>query len=152
MRFVLPAVLLLAACADGDDTADEAALEKLAELEDAIEGYESFPQVPEWTGPQPSLDDTHGAYVQIWFTPDFVDVVEDMDGGALPEGSIAVKEGYTDEEADTLTGLFAHVRQEDGTLFYAAWTPEGEATDFGRPDACVDCHVLGQDEVMAITW
>jgi len=132
--------------------AHQQALEDLARLEDAMQGYESWGQHAEWTGVVESLDGTHGSHVQIWFDDAFLATLNAADGGEMPVGAVAVKQGYGDSEGLDEKKRLAHQRQSDGSLFFAVWDESGEVEDFGRPETCTDCHALGQDEVMALTW
>ena len=140
--------LLLAAC----NPEKKENLEKLEALEAAIAGFESWDQLPDWQGVQPSLDGTHGETVQIWVDDAFLETVTAATSGEMPVGAIAVKVGYKDEEGTEFNQRVAHQRQADGTLFFARWDEDDVADQFGRPDLCVDCHRLGQDEIMAVEW
>jgi len=135
----------------GCDPDAKQAREDLARLEADMQGYVSWGQHADWTGIVESTDGTHGSHVQIWFDDAFLGALAEGGGAAMPEGAVAVKQGYHDAAGDDLGKLLAHQRQSDGHLFYAVWD-DGELENYGRPDACTDCHALGQDEVMAVTW
>ncbi len=124
----------------------------LETLEAERERYATWPQRDPWIGVQTSLDGTHGPVVQVFFDPAAGAVIEAGEGGAMPEGAMAFKEGYADEEGEEIAAIVATLRTEAGNLFFAMWSPEGTLLESGRPRGCTDCHAMGQDEVMAVTW
>jgi hypothetical protein len=63
-----------------------------------------------------------------------------------PEGSIIVKDGYTDDGELALIALME--KRADG-WFWAEYDGDGEILYSGVPDVCVDCHDSGSDFVLA---
>jgi len=137
---------------DSGDTAgpgyDEA---RLAATEAAITGYESWSQTANWTGVLPSEDNTHGAYVQIWFNPESFSTISAGAGGDMPVGATVVKRGYDDAAGTGLRNLTV-MHKDDQGWFWASWNNNSELLLAGEPDFCVNCHAAGQDSVRAETW
>jgi len=132
------ALLLLAACASLGTPEDEAHVHDLWER---MQGYESWGQVDGWDGVLFSLDGTHGEYVQIWANGVALDDLEN-----LPEGSIVVKEGYSDEAGEELNAITVMERREpgydpeNGDWFWGRFRADGTPTHAGRVGFCADCH------------
>ena len=96
--FIYGVIMLLSfSCDDSDSSVQGGSDHSYAqEVLDGIEDYSSWSQTDSWTGVKASLDGTHGEFVQIWFN----DIAySDVEGGSsvFQEGSIIVKEGYSDQ-------------------------------------------------------
>lgn len=144
MRLLLP--FLLVGCHPDPEPTDDPLL---ATVEAEMQGYTGWPQTAEWTGEQPSLDGTHGETVQIWWNGAAWDAFDAGGGAAMPEGAMAVKEGY-DHEGE-LRHIVAHYRVE-GELYFAEFDEDLEPRSWGTPEGCVSCHAHGQDGILAQEW
>jgi hypothetical protein len=67
---------------------------------------------------------------------------------------VIVKESYTDTTGSTVSNVTAMYKQSEeyGWWWGAFDAGVTEATMYGQPDYCVDCHIAGQDYSLAITW
>jgi len=157
--------LVLAACATdtkgGDDAVDsggpDAAELRAADLWPDLEGYADWAQHEDWTGVVASEDGSHGPHVSIWMNQLAADAIAAADGGAMPEGAILVKEGYSDAEGTDSNGITVMLKEadwgDDGWFWakYKAGT-DGEVALAGSPTACTGCHSTGQDSVRFVSW
>lgn len=137
--FLVSAALLgLTACASLGTPEDEAHVHGLWER---MQGYESWGQVEGWDGVFFSADRTHGDYVQIWANDIALSDLEN-----LPEGSIIVKEGYNDENGESLRAITVMERREagydpeNGDWFWGRYAKDESPTNAGRVGFCADCH------------
>ena len=96
---ILIITILFFGCSEDVLTDDQ----KLAhEIWDEIQGYKSWDQNPEFTGIQLTNGSPHGEYVQIWINGAVSEFFEDTSASdLLPDGSLIVKEGYSDENGQT---------------------------------------------------
>jgi hypothetical protein len=143
MRGLLFLTLLTLGACRQNDAPDEAA-ELLERVRD--EDYGSWQRAPGYDERTPS-DAPHSDAVEIF--------VNDVVAGALvseealsewPEGSIIVKDGYTD---DGELALIAVMEKRANGWFWAEYDGEGATLYSGVPDICIDCHDGGSDFVRA---
>ena len=123
---------------------------ELLDLEEALEGYESWNQLPDWEGIQAS-DTSHDNYTEIWFNDIAWDTLQAAAGEDMPDGAVIAKQSYKDEAGAELAN-FTVMMKTDGEWFWAAFNPAGENVQAGQPSFCVDCHAPGQDSVLVTTW
>jgi len=164
---LIAALAALTACGNkGEDSGGDGGNELSAEdqayadaLWASMSGYDTWAQSGEWVGVQPSLDGTHGDYVQIWINAAGEATLTAASGGDMAEGTIIAKEGYTDEAGADLR--FIAVMQkitgydaDNGDWFYAVYNADGSVVNAGQNAVgqCVACHSSGQDSVRAYTW
>jgi hypothetical protein len=145
MRLVLNLTLVLvalAACRQNDSPDEAAELLERVRAED----YASWQRAPGYDSRTPS-DAPHSDQVEIF--------VNDVLGAALaeeevatewPEGSIIVKDGYTD---DGELALVAIMEKRASGWFWAEYDADDAPLYSGVPDVCVDCHDSGSDFVRA---
>ena len=155
--------LFILACATGSDGgADTANLSDtglsaevqawLDETEAALEGYEDWDQLADWTGIQAS-ESVHGDYAQIWLSADAIATIDAAAGEDMPVGALIAKQAYNDAEGTDERNLTVmHKVDADYGWFWASWTAEGDLADAGQPSSCTGCHASGQDSVMITTW
>lgn len=165
-KLALTPLLLLPlalACGDKDDTgaddtgAVDADLATAQQIWTEIVGYDGWNQTAEWTGVQESADGTHGSHVQIWLNDDAYDVIAAGAGGELPDGSILVKEGYSDSSGATVNAVtvmkkIAGYDAEHGDWFWVNYDLDGSVNLYGQVSGCYGCHSSGQDFVLFTTW
>ena len=137
--------LLTAWACTGCAASDE---ELSADLQELIDGYESWQQSEVWTGVQASPDGTHGDYVQIWQN-DLALGSEDEAEAA--EGSILVKRGYDDEAGEqakawvTVMWKVSGYDKEHGDWFWFQLQDDGSVAAQGAASGCYSCHTPGSD-------
>jgi hypothetical protein len=119
------------------------------DLQSAMQGYSAWDQIAPWVGVQES-GEAHGAFVQIWWNTQAVEAIEAGGSGAMPFGSLIVKEGYGSDDPADLAATTVMWKVEDYGWFWARFNAAGEATVSGRPDACVNCHAGGDDSMLAV--
>jgi hypothetical protein len=137
---LVPAALL--SCRQND--APDEATELLERVRD--QDYTAWQRAPGFGSRTPS-DAPHSDQVEIF--------VNDVVGDALaadepltewPEGSIIVKDGYTD---DGELALIAVMAKRSTGWFWAEYDADDAPLYSGVPDVCVDCHDSGSDFVRA---
>ena len=123
-----------------------------------IQGYKTWDQNPEFLGIQ-SGDSPHGEYVQIWantIAKEFFDIAQTDD--LLPEGSIIVKEGYSDSSGSELNKITIMKKingfdPEHNDWFWANYNEGGGLGGAnGSVSSCYSCHTSGKDYLSSITW
>ena len=129
----------------GGDSGDlDPDLALAAELWEAISGYSLWTQHPDFMGIQESADGTHGDYVQVWY--DTSAEAAFLAGTEIPDGSILVKQGYSDAEGSELLNLTVMWKidgydPDNADWFWARYVPDtGEVTLAGAETACSGCH------------
>lgn len=145
-RHTHPALLtftLLLATGCGDNQQPEAAIALYERIQQ--EGYQSFARAPGYETRKPS-DAPHSDRVDIFINPVVADALSaDEPLTNWPEGSLIVKDGYTDDGERELVAVMD--KRSDG-WFYAEYF-DGDAKFSGKPDVCTDCHKSGADFVLA---
>lgn len=136
--------------AGGDSGLDEATQATLDELNTALDGYETWDQVADWEGVQPS-ESVHGDYTEVWLNADAFATVSAAAGEDMPDGAILAKQAYNDAEGTDLGNLTAMYKVE-GAWFWASWDSAGELVDAGDVSSCSGCHSAGQDSVLVTSW
>ncbi|MCB9780912.1 MAG: cytochrome P460 family protein [Alphaproteobacteria bacterium] len=142
---------------DDGDSKDDANLATAQALWTEIDGYEGWSQTADWIGIQPSVDGTHGDYVQIWANTTAYGTITGGGGGDMPDGAVLVKEGYDDETGSTLTGITVMKKvdgfdADNGDWFWAKYQADGTIELYGSVSGCSGCHSSGQDYVQFETW
>lgn len=139
--FATPLLFCLLACSDNQDPEGADALwEQIHEA-----NYQGYARAPGYDTRQPS-DAPHSDNVEIFINETVVDALTNGELSSWPEGSLIVKDGYTDDGAHKLVA--AMEKRSDG-WFWAEWDAEGDAEYSGKPDVCIDCHASGSDFVLA---
>ncbi len=141
---------------DGSDGSGSSGLDAetqalLDAAETATAGYESWGQLEDWTGIQPS-DSVHGDYVQIWLNDAAYKTIEAAAGGDMPDGAILIKQGYSDADGAEKGNLTMMQKVEGYGWFWASWSSSGDVLLAGQPSDCTGCHESGQDSVRVTTW
>tara|TARA_Y100000748_G_scaffold302716_1_gene305598 strand:+ start:1713 stop:2189 length:477 start_codon:yes stop_codon:yes gene_type:complete len=123
-----------------------------------IQGYETWDQNPELLGIQPG-DSPHGEYVQIWINDvakEFFNAERDDD--LLPDGSIIVKEGYSDQNGSNMNKITIMKKinsfdPDNNDWFWANYNENGSlGGKSGKVSSCYSCHVSGKDYIISRTW
>ncbi len=124
----------------------------LEQSEVALEGYEDWDQLDDWTGIQPG-ESVHGDYVEIWLNSEAFETIQDQTSADMPVGALLAKQGW-DEADGTSARNFTVMYKVDADYgwFWASWSSDGEVLMAGQPDACTGCHSAGQDSVLFTTW
>lgn len=146
---VLGLALVLPACADRSE-ADQ--------LRDQLmdDDYRStYARAPGWQTPrQPAAGGPHGSFIDIYINDVMEDaiVASEQSGDPLsrwPEGSLIVKDGFSDAEGRDYEYLAFMERREDG-WFWGEFRGNGRLVAAGLNDSrCADCHAAGDDSVRA---
>lgn len=155
-RFLLATTLLCLAACGGDDDDDDAVedpdiVEAEALLADVeADDYHSFDRMTGWDAPLLEASTPHhGEFIDIYVN-DVLKVAVDGDGPPFPDGSIVVKEGFSDADGTTLFQIA--IMQKQGTeWFYAEYSADGEAEEAGVDNAeCLECHTTGTDHLLSL--
>jgi hypothetical protein len=133
MRFLLAAVLALAACRQNDDP------EGAKELFARIDGFRTDPswhRAPGFATRKPSFT-AHADAVEIWVN---APLAAALAGPApitvWPDGAIVAKEGFRKEQRS----IVAVMEKRGGEWYWAEYDSDGEPLFSGKPKICVDCH------------
>lgn len=144
LALLTPTLTLFACASDGAEFDDVALAD---ELWSAVSGYDGWAQPPEWPGVQPSVDGTHGPYVQVWWNT----LAEGSANSAAADGSILVKEAYDDDAGATDRGTLSVMYKvegydpDNGDWFWAQYDSAGTNTLKGSVSGCYGCHGTGDD-------
>ena len=147
-------VLFLACAAKVSDSANATMSDEdaqiAAEIWNDIQGFEDNWTEPDlWQGIQPSIDGTHGAYVQIWADAAALEAINN--GTEVPDGGTIVKCGFENESGSPV-GESGHaltaMRKIDGydpdnqNWFWVRFDGQtGEVDRFaGAVPMCSGCH------------
>ena len=157
MKIILLFITLILSGCSTDELTDD---QKLAnDIWDEIQGYESWNQTSDFTGIQMTNGSPHGDYVQIWINDIISDFFEDSsENNLLPNGSIIVKEGYSDENGSSLNNITIMKKIDsydpnNNNWFWANFNEGGAlAGKNGSESSCYNCHSLGKDYVLFKTW
>lgn len=129
-------LLVLLACGDEKDGEDGFPV-------DELDGYPTWAQPAEWTGPAVSCDGTHGPYVDIWYN-DIAAATIDAGSGPFADGAILVKAGYGDDgtTVNTVTAMrktegFA---PDDGDWNWLQADADLVVANEGALSGCTGCH------------
>ena len=155
-KIILIITILIFGCSEDVLTDDQ----KLAnEIWDEIQGYEFWNQSPEFTGIQLNNGSPHGEYVQIWINGIVSEFFEDTSASdLLPNGSLIVKEGYSDENGSILNNITIMKKLDSydpshNNWFWASYNEGGElAGKNGKESFCYNCHISGKDYILFKTW
>ena len=141
----------LLAC--GDKSKDTGVSEEDAALWEEISGYEDWQQLENWTGVNPS-DSVHGVAIQTWYNGTAYDGL--MQGEeTMPNGSIVVKEGYTDAEGSDVQAITVMKKidgydSEEGDWYWASFNVDGSVNTSGTVDMCISCHSSSQQDYLLL--
>ena len=93
-NILLFSIFLFTTCSK-DQQLDSIDIEYAEDLWLEVNKYDNWQQHNEWLGIKPSIDGTHGDYVQIWFNDiAFSDIEHSAE--YLSGNAIIIKEGYSD--------------------------------------------------------
>ncbi len=115
------------------------------------QGYREFARAPGWETPRaPAQGGPHGPFVDIYMN----DTVEEVFAAgdpldAWPDGSLIVKDGWNDENGDSLK-FVAAMEKRDDKWFWAEYRGNDEVVAEGiEHSTCAGCHSAGSDSVRA---
>ena len=145
-------LLTISACSifsPEDNDISEADQALADELWAEMTGYNEWSQHENWQGINPSIDGTHGSHVQIWLNDSAFTAIQSLKT-VMSENSILVKEGYSNAAGSSLTGItamkkIAGYNPDHGDWFWAKYKSSGSVENAGKPNACVNCHAVGDD-------
>ncbi len=144
--------LFIYACSSDELSEDQ---ERANEIWDEINGYQSWGQISEFSGIQPS-NNAHGSYVQVWINEIVESFLSDSSSsGQLPNGSLIVKEGYSDSNGSDVSKITIMKKIEgydpnNNDWFWANYNPGGDlGGKNGREASCFNCHASGQDYILS---
>jgi len=140
--------LVLVACGGDDDDSGDPNLAEAEQLYADLEAdYRSFDRMRGWDLPHAeSTTPEHGPFIDIYLNDTLSAALED--GPPFPEGSIVVKDGWSDAEGTELFRI-ALMRKNAEGWFWADLEPDGTATAAGDDlDRCLECHASGADGLL----
>lgn len=109
---------------------------KAKELWSEIDGFKSWPSPQGWEGYQES-DSVHGDYVK-----NYINTVAQNNIKEIPVGSILVKEGYSDENDDSLRAITVMKKVANNnsleSWFSVRFNKNGKPTKINS--GCMKCH------------
>jgi hypothetical protein len=140
--------LTLAGCSSAEGEEDSQARDL---YDEAIAGdaYKSWSQFP---GASPDLNKSgqhNGDFVRSYMNDVAVAAIANFDG-AFPDGTIFVKEQYSDAEGKTKTGHTVMLKLDGfdgdhGDWYWVAYNAKGETTTHhGMAPYCYECHVAAK--------
>tara|TARA_X000001036_G_scaffold262244_1_gene243744 strand:+ start:1771 stop:2247 length:477 start_codon:yes stop_codon:yes gene_type:complete len=149
-------ILLLTLGCESDELTDDQILAN--DIWEEIQGYKTWDQNPEFLGIQ-SGDSPHGEYVQIWIN----DIVKEffnveIPDSLLPNGSIIVKEGYSDEGGANMNKITVMKKingfdPDHNNWFWANYNENGSlGGKNGKVSSCYSCHASGKDYILSRIW
>jgi hypothetical protein len=151
-------ILLLAGCGEQKSDSGEFNSEDISiasEIWEDIQGFENNWTEPDvWQGILPSVDGTHGAYVQIWADELAAEAINSDQ--PVPNGGTIVKCGFEDESGAALDSgghALTAMRKIEGydpdnqDWFWVKFNPEnGDVDQFaGSVPMCSGCHSADPD-------
>lgn len=131
-------LLLISAAAEGPE-ADGTALRNFIEEEN-----NSYKYWPLWPGKGILYRGTspHGPYLTTYVNQPALESLE-KGSGTLQDGSIIVKENYTEErKLASITVMYKRDGYDPGhgNWFYLKYPPQGEIEAEGMVEGCISCH------------
>lgn len=133
-------VVVLVGCRNMDEAGADALWEEVHAAE-----YRTWERAPGWPERVPS-GAPHADEVDIYVNEVFVEALaSDEAPTRWPDGSIVVKDGWTDDELK----LVAIMEKRDGAWFFAEYGADGSVDFSGQPGLCTRCHDAGADYVRA---
>jgi hypothetical protein len=129
-----------AEASDGDDPDAQSHAEDLwSQLQEADyrASYATTPKGEKYPGLEP-----HGALISLYLDENAAGVL-DQPPGEMPDGSIVVKENWTDEQdlgSVTVMEKRAGYSSEQNDWFFAQYDSEGEVQAAGQVGGCAGCH------------
>tara|TARA_B100001250_G_scaffold413936_1_gene449852 strand:- start:3692 stop:4165 length:474 start_codon:yes stop_codon:yes gene_type:complete len=148
-------IIFFYACSSDDLSEDQ---ERANEIWDEMSGYQSWGQISDFSGIQ-SSNSAHGSYVQVWINEIAESFLSDStSSGQLPNGSLIVKEGYSDSNGSDISKITIMKKIEgydsnNNNWFWANYNSGGSlAGKNGKETSCYNCHASGQDYLLSTTW
>jgi hypothetical protein len=91
----------------------------------------------------------HGAYMKLFINETALKAAQQNASGPMPDGAILVMENYG-RDKKTLQSIHVmykvkEVAPEQGDWFWAAYSPDGKASEAGKVKNCIDCHKARQE-------
>ena len=143
------------ACSSDELSDDQ---QKANEIWDEMSGYQSWSQISDFSGVQ-SSNSVHGSYVQVWINEIAESFLSDStSSGQLPNGSLIVKEGYSDSNGSDISKITIMKKIEgydtsNNNWYWANYNPGGDlGGKNGKEAFCYNCHASGQDYLLSTTW
>ena len=139
-------VLLVSACGENREAED-----LLEQVQD--EGYrDNWRRAPGWEDPLMEAEGgPHGSYIDLYINDvmaEAIDSGESLD--AWPEGSIIVKDGFSDENGETLRFVTLMEKRSGSDWFWAEYDSNLKVDFAGLNEStCTGCHASGEDSVRA---
>jgi hypothetical protein len=103
--------------------------------------YKSYPMWPEQEGIQPGQA-PHARFHKVYISRGLRGALPIKERLA-PDGSIIVKENYSDDKVMVAYTVMAKVKgydQKNNDWFWVNYTPAGEVVLEGKVDMCINCH------------
>lgn len=152
MRPLAPALLLslVAALSTAAGCSRGQAEELLEQVRD--DDYRSnYARAPGWPDPQQPGFGPHGGFVDIYVNEVVSEAIEAGEPlGAWPEGSIIVKDGWEDADAEALRYVAIMEKRGGGEWFWAEYEEDDSVAYAGLDlSTCTGCHSSGEDQVRA---
>lgn len=144
-RSALCLALLLPACASNE------AEDLLTQIQD--DDYrETYRRAPGWPDPLlPADGGPHGSFIDIYVNDTMAEAIDSGDSlDAWPEGSLIVKDGFSDEGGEMLRFVTLMEKRGGGNWFWAEYDANLEVDFAGvNESVCTNCHADGEDQVLA---
>ena len=148
------AIIFFYACSSEELSDDQ---ERANEIWDEMNGYKSWGQISDFSGIQ-SSNSVHGSYVQVWINEIAESFLSDStSSGQLPNGSLIVKEGYSDSNGSDISKITIMKKIEgydpnNNNWYWANFNPGGDlGGKNGKEAFCYNCHASGQDYLLSTT-
>ena len=132
---------------DREDKIDAQALWKYMTIESPYQNYRT------WPGKEGFYESTMppGNILKLYVNDIALDTIVNKKG-MFPDGSLLIKENYTDDSKLFLITVMYKSRGFNPAghdWYWVKYKPDGEARLEGKVDACIDCHVgvAGNDYV-----
>ncbi len=108
-----------------------------------------------WPGKTPFYPGTqpHGSLLVTYINDQALGAIE-LKKGTLPEGSIVVKENYTQEKKLAALTVMCKIKgynPEANDWFWAMYQPDGKIQAEGKVEMCINCHGAQKDNDYIMT-
>jgi hypothetical protein len=118
-------------------------------LKNYIESEKKYTDWPLWPGTKELYEGTqpHGAYLTTYVNEQAKESIEKK-SGELEDGSIVVKENYSQEKKlAAVTVMFKKTGYDPnhGDWFYLKYTADGAIESEGKVNGCISCHAKAKD-------
>ena len=118
-----------------------------AQLDEAVEGYDTWESAPGWEGLNATCTGAHGRYVALYVDP--IAAEEDAGSGGYGVGSTMVLESYQDTLGTWKMTVAMHKVALDSNLpgdwYWGQYDEAGALLQGGDIPACASCHMGGKD-------